>query len=339
VTWKYISHAQDLSMRNSRCCPAANIWRIGERRRQCSTCGRQWRVWKKKRGRPNRRNHDRLIRRVFAEHRTLTQLARVEGVSRQALSYRFLRALSTELKKGRIPAAHLSAERLILLADGLWFKFNRRPWVLYLMALRPIEGNTATFVDPFLLRGRESKVGWKMAFGTIPLDYRARIRVAVVDNFSGSAGLSRENGWLLQLCNFHLLAEFRNKLGLRHPANVSARGLRQEGFDLLNRAVRIKSGSALNSILKRLSLLAERPDAPSKIADMLREFVRNSDKFRAYQLHPELRLPWTNGTLESAGAKMRRLMRRAGGLRTPRSLRLWSTVYLRLHPTITCNPA
>jgi len=325
-------------MRKSQCCNSA-VWRIGERCRRCSKCRRKWRVWKRKPGRPKLRNHGRLLRKVFVEHRTLTQLANAEGVTPQALSYRFLKALSTELKKGRIPSAALSASnQLILLADGLWFKFKRRPWVLYVMALRPVGDSTATFVDPLLLRGRESKAGWEMAFGTIPAVHRRKICALVVDNFSGSVGLSRENGWLLQLCNFHVLATFRNWLGTRRPRYVGASPLRFESFKLVEDAVRMDAGPRLDSKLARLVQIAEQPGISSNFADRLREFHRRSDHYRAYRLHRRLRLPWTNSSLESAGAKIRRLMRRVMGLRTPRSLRLWSTVYLRWYPTILCNP-
>ena len=325
-------------MRKSRCCASA-VWRFGERRRRCSRCKRTWRVWKKKLGRPNLRNLGRLLQKVFVEHRTLTQLAKAEGVTPQAFSYRFLKTLSGELERGRIPSAALSSSnRLILLADGLWFKFKRRPWVLYVMALRPVNGNTATFVDPFLLRGRESPAGWAMAFRTIPAGHRRKIRALVVDNFSGSVGLSRENGWLLQLCNFHLLATIRNWLGTRHPRYVGASKLRFESFRLIRRAVRMEEGPKLDSIRSRLAHIAGQPGISSKFADRLREFNRRSDNYRAYRLRPSLGLPWTNSSLESAGAKIRRLMRRLAGLRTPRALRLWSTTYLRISPTIRCNP-
>ena len=42
----------------------------------------------------------------------------------------------------------------MLLADGLWFQFDGVPWVLYLTALKPCNGDYATFLDPMLLQGK-----------------------------------------------------------------------------------------------------------------------------------------------------------------------------------------
>jgi hypothetical protein len=323
-------------MRNSRCCGSV-IWRIGSRRRQCSRCLRTWRVWKNKRGRRPRKNHERLLNQVFREKRSLTQLAKTQGFTRQAFSYRFLQALSRDLSRGRRPSASLSSDRLILVADGLWFRFRNRPWVLYQMALRPVESNTAMLIDPLLLRGRETKAGWELALASIPADQKERIRVIVVDNFSGSTGIAKENGWLLQLCIFHGIAPFRARLGKKSPDSSQGNLLRREAFRLVQRATKMPEGPEVQQTVNRLAELARQPHA-GRFADMLREFVRSVGKYRAYRLHPDLRLPRTTGTLESAGARMRALMRRTCGFSTPRSLRLWSTVYSRRFPEITCNP-
>ena len=325
-------------MRKSQCCGTA-IWRIGARRRRCSSCGKKWSVWIAKRGRPVRKNLGRLVEQVFVDGRSLAQLARSQGKSRQALSYRFRQAVKQQLKKGRLPNAPAKHGRLILVADGLWFRFNKRPWVLYQMALRPVESDTAVFVDPLLLRGRESKAGWEMALNTIPAKQRGQICAFVVDNFSGSSGIAKENGWLLQLCIYHVIAEFKSRLGSRRPTYVRDSPLRLEAFQLVQRATKMPNGRELGTIIARLSQLAKEPNVHRKYIDMLREFVRNIDKYRAYRLHPELRLPRTTGSLESAGARMRKLMRRIHGFSSPRSLRDWSTVHFRTRPAITCRPA
>src|SRR5687768_17139942 len=99
-------------MGKTRCCRAI-VWRINERRRQCSACRRSWRVWPKRRGRPRLRSDARLIHKVFVEHRTLTQLARGLDITRQALSYRFLRALEQHLRRSKAPELE-TAERFAL---------------------------------------------------------------------------------------------------------------------------------------------------------------------------------------------------------------------------------
>lgn len=323
-------------MGKSSCCTAA-IWRVGERRRRCSSCRRSWRIRAKKRGRPRLRTNDRLIDRVFRQRRTLTELARPAGVSRQALSYRFLRALERRLLKPR-PGSHAQEANLALLTDGLWFRFKRRPWVLYLMALKSPEAHTAVFIDPVMQSGSESRQGWLKAIETIPAEKRARIRALVCDNFAGCTTIAKRQGWILQLCHFHLVASLRRRLGHMRPRGVSQRALRQQGYALVRRTLAETDEAAVEAARAELRRLADDRWMPWRYGNILREFAKRMPAYRAYQLHPELRLPRTTGTVESMGRVIRDLMRQSRSLRTPGSVRLWVTNYLRLRPEIICRP-
>ena|SRR3989344_916950 len=42
-----------------------------------------------------------------------------------------------------------------LVVDGVYFTFERREWVLYLMAMKPIHFHRMYFLDPVLVKGRE----------------------------------------------------------------------------------------------------------------------------------------------------------------------------------------
>jgi hypothetical protein len=156
-------------MPKSTCCRAKAI-RFSGRRRQCIACRRTWRIRSKKRGRPALRRDRRLIQRVLVQKRSLTEIAQRRKITRQALSHRFRKALAApSAPAGLVPPA---SGDLILLVDGLWFKFRRRPWVLYLMALRPVKEDTATFIAPLLLEGSERMHGWQTAWmgpSTLPL--------------------------------------------------------------------------------------------------------------------------------------------------------------------------
>lgn len=324
-------------MGKSQCCDAI-IRRFGKRRRQCGSCLRTWRIRIKQRGRRRLRLDDRLIHRVLLERRSLTELGRAAGLSRQALSYRFLRALEAHLVRSKSSQPGNSPD-LVLLIDGLWFRFKRRPWVLYLMAFKPPEANTAIFIDPVLQQGSESRDAWNRALETIPEKDRSRVRALVCDNFAGCTTLAQWNGWVLQLCHFHLIASLRTRLGRFHRHTVGARVIREEGYQLVRTALTTSNESLLNAATERLQDLADNSRMPWKFGNILREFVRRIQSYRAYQIHPQLGLPRTNGSAESMGRVIRDMMRRTRNITTPEALRLWVTNYIRLRPGIACNGA
>lgn len=324
-------------MGKSKCC-GANVWRIGERRRRCSACRRDWRIDQRKRGRRKLRVDDRLIHKVLIERRSLTEIAAKLSLTRQAMSYRFLRALESRLARSRAPNPVVGRD-LILLIDGLWFRFKRRPWVLYLMAFKQPQATTAVFIDPVLQQGSESRAGWCRAFDTIPDESRSKIRALVCDNFAGSTTLAAWNGWILQLCHFHLLASLRIKLGRFHYRTVSAREIREESYELVRTALATTDEKCLQAAQERLKQLSENPALPWKFSNILREFVRRLAHYRAYQRHPHLGLPRTTGSVESMGRVVRDLMRRSRNVTTPEALDLWATNHLRLRPEITCRAA
>lgn len=324
-------------MRKSQCCRAI-IWRINARRRQCSNCRRSWRTWRKRRGRPRVRGLDRLVHQVLIEHQSLSQLARRSGVTRQALSYRFLRALESYLRRSRAPSVG-NAENYVLLIDGLRFRFKRRPWVLYLMAFKSPQENSATFIDPVLQEGPECRDAWRQALRTIPKKNRAKVRALVCDNFRGGTTIAAENRWVLQLCQFHLKAAVYKLLGRRFRFTVGLRSTREEAYALIQCALTTDSDQRLNAAIARLRAIADQRCLPYRFTMILREFVRRVADYRAYKEHPSLQLPRTTSSIESKGRTIRDLLGRARSLRTPKAVRLWATSYVRLRPTVTCRSA
>lgn len=331
-----ISRAQIQCMRKSQCCRAV-VWRISGRRRQCSGCRRSWRIRQKRRGRPRVRSLDRLIHQVLIEHRSLTQLARRYGMTRQALSYRFLKALESFIRRSRAPNVG-GSDSFVLLIDGLRFRFKRRPWVLYLMAFKSPQTSIATFIDPVLQEGPECRDAWRKALKTIPAKNREKIRALVCDNFRGGTTIATENRWVLQLCQFHLKAAIYKLLGRRFRLTVTRRPLREEAYALIQCALTTHSDQQLAASVARLSAIAEQRCLPYRFTMIIREFVRRVEDYRAYMEHPSLQLPRTTSSIESKGRMIRDLMGRARSLKTPRAVRLWATAYVRLRPTVTCRP-
>jgi hypothetical protein len=270
------------------------------------------------------------------EKYTLGHLAkRRSGVGLVNFRYRFrqtLRRFVTRPSTQRLPSG-----LLVLLADGLFFYFQGKPWVLYLMALKPCAGKTATFLDPILLPARESSVRWiQVLQEAIPQKIRPRIRALVIDNLNGMKKLSKREGWVLQLCHFHLIQKFQ--VQHRRQRRVLRGGaMREEIYQLIRQALEAPSGPLLNNSIIRLTQLSKNSCITYRIQAMVREFLRSIDCYRAYRTHPELNLPSTTNTIESMNSIIRDLLRRNRSASSPRSLLRWATAMVRLRKKLVCN--
>jgi hypothetical protein len=314
----------------SPCC-RGSINRFGSRRRQCSICKRTWRIRQKSRGRKRKRIDRRLVHRILVEHRTFQHHYRKGAISQSGFSKRFSKALRSDSKlktRLRFPSGPYA-----LLGDGLYFKFKRMDWVMYVMAVKPVKSHRAFFLDPVLLEGKEGYERWRMALATIPPETKKHVKAFVSDGFRGSKLIAREHGWIHQRCHFHLLMALIRRRG-RRSYRVKGAGIRER----LLGVVRILLTTSDSTILKRQILQARRlishPLCPPWIRIQTVEFFRTLDDFRAYLIHPELNLPTTTNSLESSGKIIRKATSTA---RTSQSALLRATAFLRLRKSITCN--
>lgn len=317
----------------SPCC-RAKINRFGSRRRQCSHCNRTWRIRKKQRGRKPRRARRGTLQAVLRDGRTLKTLARRYGLTPQGLSRRFRRALRQLVSRPRV--LRLPAAPLVLVLDGLYFRFRGKHWVLYLMAVKPCHQNRAVFLDPVLLAGRENLRGWSQAFTTIPAPIHRRIRASVSDEVAGIIRLGRAQGWIVQLCHFHLISRLQNCRGRRNR-RLAGRPLREALYQLTRQALELPDGPRLDTVLSELSGLSRQATELRVIRMIVREFLRRIDHFRAYRKYPELDLPTTTGSVEAMGRRVRDLMRQTRSMSSPQALQLWATALIRTRPNVMCN--
>ena len=276
-----------------------------------------------------------LLNEALLNRYTLRQLARRRaGLALPTFRYRFRQALHRFVERRgpkRIPHG-----ALVLLADGLWFRFAGKPWVLYLTALKPCAGKSAFFLDPLLIAGKEGATRWEQAFAAIPVLAQARIRALVVDNLRGMQLLANRRRWVLQLCHFHLILKFQ--VHRRGPRRALKGGkVREEIYQLVRNALELPEGPRLNSVLGRLQRLAQTSCGTRRMQAVVREFLYCIEYYRAYQNHPTLGLPATTNTVESMGGIIRDLLRRSRAASNPRSLLLWVTALIRLRPKVTCN--
>src|SRR4249920_921316 len=230
-------------------CCRAKIYHFGSRRRQCSQCKRTWRIRKKRRGRKPQRAHPGTLKAVLLDGRTLKTLARRYGLTPQGLSWRFRGTLRQFTSRSR--DLHLPKGPLVLVLDGLYFRFRGKDWVLYVMAVKPCQQNRAVFLDPVLRKGRENMQGWSHAFTTIPPSVHRRIRASVSDEISGIIKLGTTQGWIVQLCHFHLISRLQNCRGRRNR-RLEGRPLREALYQHVRQALELPDGPRLQTVLKKL---------------------------------------------------------------------------------------
>jgi hypothetical protein len=318
----------------SPCCHA-QVYRFGHRRRQCSSCKRTWSIRPKKRGRPKVRTPPNILNQVFLKKYTLSQLVqRRSEVRLLSFRHKFRQALRRFVA---VPSPQkFPSGPLILLADGLWFHFHDKPWILYLTALKSCSGKTAVFLDPILLPEKEGAFKWKQVFAAIPPDPRARIRALVVDNLNGMTVIAQQEGWILQLCHFHLTLKLQIQRGrARHI--LKGGNVREEIYQLILQAIETRDEMHLKILIERLTYLAHTFCGTQRIQASVREFIQTIKYYRAYLKHPELNMPSTTNTVEAMCCIIRDLVRRNRCSSSPKSLLLWTTALIRLRKELTCN--
>ncbi len=314
----------------SPCC-RGSINRFGKRRRQCSSCKRTWRIRQKRRGRKRKRVATALLGRILLERHMIVQERRNVRISRSGIALRYAKAMRSLV--GKPHSLRLLNGPYVLIGDGLYFKFKRREWVVYLLAVKSVRSKKAYFLDPVLLEGRECYERWIQAIATISPTIKNRIHAFVSDGFRGSQLLSERNGWLHQRCHFHLLANLVRGKGKRRY-RIRSSSLRDKLLAAARIILSSQSTHALVQARKTIRRLISRPTCPPYIRKQTLEFLEREQDFRTYLQYPKLNLPTTTNAIESTGQMVRRATRTA---RTPQSLLLRATAFLRLKKFVICN--
>jgi hypothetical protein len=158
----------------------------------------------------------------------------------------------------------------------------------------------------------------------------------VVDNLPGMQQIARRQGWVLQLCHFHLLLKLRSHgRGVRYA--VRGGQVREKLYQLLRSALQLPDGQPLRCTLERLRRLSHADCGTIRIQTMVREFLHGLEFYRSYLQHPALGLPHTTNAVESMGRLLREMFRSSRSGSNPASVLRWATALIRLRPRITCN--
>lgn len=314
----------------SPCC-RGRVNRFGKRRKQCSICKRTWRIRRKRRGRKQKRISPRLAIRMLMERQTLVHQKRHGNISQSGWSRRFTKALLAAVHTTRVRRMPVGPYALI--SDGLYFKFKRMDWVMYVTAVKPVRSHLAYFLDPVLLQGKESYERWRMAMATIPKETKKSIQAFVSDGFRGSKLIAREHNWIHQRCHFHLLMALIRRRD-RRSYRIKSAGIRERLLVVVRVLLTTTNVVTKRKHILRTQRLLSHPLCPPWIRKQTIEFLHTLDDFRAYLIYPELNLPATTNTIESSGKIIRKATSTA---RTPPSVLLRATTFLRLRKSITCN--
>jgi hypothetical protein len=221
----------------------------------------------------------------------------------------------------------------VLLADGLWLAFKGRTSVLYTMALKPISSHQAFLLDPTVAPGSEQGRRWVAVINALPDVVLRSIKALVSDGFRGSQRIAVSHGWVHQRCNFHLIAALQVRLG-RQKRAIGGHLARESLYGCIRAALVAQDAAELAALCSMIRYWAEQPECPRRLRPIAREFLHHRDAFRAYLLHPTLRLPRTVGAIDSLHRSFRRVVY---GVHNPGAALQRVTAFIRLHPIITCN--
>lgn len=315
----------------SSCCQG-KIHRFGQRRRQCSVCGKTWTVWKRKPGRKCSRPDKNLLQKIFVERERLSRLLPVKKkrISVSGASRRLSKAMLVMAdKKNR---RHFTGKQYILIIDALWYHFQKQRWTLYLMAVRTVKGRRAGFLSPVLLAGKENLSDWQTVISQVPPGLKNRIVALVSDGWRGVERVAKENSWVLQRCHFHFISQLQVNRGRwkQLPDQRHREQIYQTARKLLTAKTR------LNSYKEQLFKLTNHPQCPRRLRIIIHDYLRRLKHFRSYLKHSELNLPTTTNCVESMNKLIRKQCQH---LNNPQALKRWSRIFLKFHPTIMCNGA
>lgn len=304
----------------SSCCGGI-VRRYGGRRRQCGVCRKTWRSWQRSRGRKKKRLSMLPALRYLRGGTAPTRILQPSVI-------RFVSTTSWPI----VPIE----ESLIAVADAFRQWIEGRLLNVYLITVRPVQDSWAIITPPHFAEGRESWAEWQTAFARLSPEILGSIQALVCDGHPGLIATAKRHGWLIQRCNFHIIAKLQGRRSRWRWSRHRAAG--EHLFSLVRIVLTSTSSGELQTALKGLRTIGAATTSP-QLRVYLSGFLTHYRDHRTYLAHPELSLPRTTNTAESLIAGIRSLARKAHGFRTQRSFKLWITAFLKYKKKMRCNGA
>ena len=314
------------------CCRARYV-RFGVRRRQCVSCKRTWRVWRKKLGRKRKRGATEFVENFLnREIASLSSLARKRGYSESYVQKKLKRSRDSFILK--TAWSPMPEGGLIAIADAVVELVEKRWRTVHLILVRQISGDSAVILPPFIRNGTETCDGWRQAFEQAPREVLARIQALVCDGHRGLVNEGHWRKWVMQRCHFHLLARIQSRRSRWQIARH-----KEEAETIFKNIHLVLENDDKKEIAKALNLLEEIGwlSTSPEIRKVLSGFVNNYVEFRSYLIHPKLNLPTTNNTAESLASSIADLKHRMRGFPTMESFTQWIIALLKFKKTLKCR--
>lgn len=311
----------------SPCC-RGEIIRYGNRRRQCASCSKTWRVRKKKRGRDHLRINSQLILDYLNKKRSVFKTK----ANQERFRYRLNLSLNYFL--AHTEWSHPPGDcPLITVVDAMWEIVEGIECTVYVILLRPVDSDQAWILPPVIVPEKESANGWEITLENIPTQLKKRIVALVCDGEPHLVFQAKQLGWLVQRCHFHLIASIKNYV-TNNPLSRK-RLLGKMVLEAAHIALSTQDETTLEQALDDLMLLSKLTKN-KKLKSRLTGFVKHIDDFRTYLKYPKLNLPHTSNTVESLIQCLRDLQYRARGFRTAKSFIRWMKAICLFKKIMTC---
>jgi len=225
-------------------------------------------------------------------------------------------------------------EPLIAIADAMIITIDHYTVAFYFILVRPVTSNQAVILPPYRKLGSESWQGWQEAFALLAPDIKSSIRALVSDGHTGLLSVARHYQWIIQRCNFHIIAKIqgrRSRWGRSRHQEVGT-----ELYQLLRIVLMSGDEHAIQNALQELRTIGLTTGS-TQLKTYLSGFIKHYQEYRSYLTYPELWLPRTSNAAEALIGSIRKLCNRAHGFRTIHSLTIWIHALLKHKQTATCN--
>lgn len=316
----------------SACC-RAHVIQYGGKRRQCVSCRRTWTVRPKRRGRKRFRAPVDLIERYFSGSiSSIRSFAKRNHWDRDRAQQKIRRSLVRYAAKHKNDwfASIPIDGKLVAIADAIWHRLDGEKITIFIILLRPINSNNAIILPPIFVSGHEDGKGWEYAWKQVPDARKRRICALVCDGQWWLIAFGYRQNWVVQRCQFHLLANLQMYLGVKDRQRNS------RVLKLVHALFSTADQKRSRFIIAQLANI--RAASKSRgIRRVLSGLATNHKDFQNYLRYPELNLPTTTNTAESCISGIRELMRRCRGFRSRKTLSLWIKGYIIWKKAIKCN--
>jgi hypothetical protein len=219
------------------------------------------------------------------------------------------------------------ANSCFLVADALHIRTPTYQLSVYITLVVVIGESKARLLPVYFGRGGESFENWDNAIKqAVPPELRHHIKALVCDGRVSLISVGKSYGWLIQRCQFHLLARLQSVRSVGSQSRHQAEGMALKA--------RIKTVFETTSPLQVASAIQElkgiaRSETSRRLKTTLSGLVRNHEHYRTYLTYPELKLAHTTNVVESINSLIRGLMRKMRGFENEESAAAWIIALLK----------